>query len=248
MGSISNLFIKTQRKIPMVEVDSLNLVKFSGIENDINSSKFSPRQVLLADLQTMLDFKIKPGDFRENITIKDFDLNNLKSGTVLKIGTTAKLRITFTCEPCGYINTLNIKNAGNILGKRGMLAIVLESGNININNKVEIDNDNLFSEVPFRFSDRFNWVVSKIPEGKVMTYFTLLEAIGGANSYIRAFPALIRRGIKLGLPTYRILDSKGNFITHVQDQSELLLSEGINISELEINLKKYLWNPQDLYL
>lgn len=231
----------------MKEFIEIGLIK-AGIEGDINSSTLSPRQVLLADEQTMHGFGIKAGDFRENITTRDFDLNNLKSGTVLSIGENAKIRITFTCEPCSYINTLNIKNAGNILGKRGMLGCVIQAGIIKQGDIIEIDTKVRYSEVPFKFSERFNWVMEKIPEGKVATYATLLESIGGSTSYMRAFPALIKRAIKLGLPGHRILDSQFELIKHVENQLVLLKAEGVEIDSSKTNLEKYIWDASNLYL
>lgn len=248
MGKVTNLFIKSERKGEMISSDMLELHENYGIAQDINANKISPRQVLLVDLRSLKSFGLEAGKFRENITVDDFDLNSVTSGQVIRIGENVVLRVNFTCEVCGYITTLGVnKYPEPVLGQRGMLATVLKGGVIRTGDTVQLDTNLRFKEIPFRFRDRLLWVVNQIPSGKIVNYFTLLEAVGGSKSYLRAFPNILSRAENL--PIHRVVNSKGELLTFIPDQKSLLEKEGIEFQDDQIiDIEKKHWDAEGLYL
>jgi len=245
ISEVAGLQLKPEKKGIMQVRSSLNLVERHGIDGDFNAGERRPRQVLLAEEETLQEFGLNHGDLRENIVTRDFDLNNIPSGTVLRIGDTARVRITFTCEVCSYIGTLSIDRPASIIGKRGMLGVILQGGEIRPGDEIS-DEGVLFPEVPSNFSNRFKWVVSQIPEGNVATYASLLDTIGCSSAYMRSFPGQIRK-YKDEVPVHRILNTDGLLIEHVPKQLDYLEAEGIQVINSGVDLKRFLWDSSDLY-
>ncbi|MDQ7248002.1 MOSC domain-containing protein [Dongia sedimenti] len=84
-------------------------------------------------------FKVHPGDIGENITTRGIDLLGLPTGTVLRIGATAVLRITGLRNPCTQLDgfqqgltaaVLDRDAEGRIVRKAGVMSVVLEGGEV----------------------------------------------------------------------------------------------------------------------
>ena len=84
-------------------------------------------------------FKVHPGDIGENITTSGIDLLGLPTGTVLRIGATAVVRITGLRNPCKQLDgfqpglsaaVLDRDAAGNLVRKAGIMGVVLEGGEV----------------------------------------------------------------------------------------------------------------------
>jgi alkylated DNA nucleotide flippase Atl1 len=247
-GYVDALFSKTAKGQPMISPhnDMLNLRAGLGIEGDINADPISPRQILLVSYETMAAFRLNCGDLRENIVIRNFDLDRLPSGTLLQIGDSAVVRLTFRCEVCKYISTLPVRSIKFLEGRRGYLGIILQDGIVRPNDKVKIVFGR-FRSVPERFYDRFLWIIEQIPTGKVITYSQLLRILGGSQPYFRIIPAFIKRASSTNYPIHRIVDSKGKLIRHVHNQHALLASEGISMEDSTVNVSEYSWDVRNLY-
>ncbi len=83
-------------------------------------------------------FAIAPGDLGENITTRGLDLLALPCGARLRIGT-ALIELTGLRNPCRQLDgfrpglmqaTLGRDDSGNLIRKAGIMAIVLESGEV----------------------------------------------------------------------------------------------------------------------
>jgi MOSC domain-containing protein YiiM len=83
-------------------------------------------------------FAIAPGDLGENITTSGLDLLALPRGARLRIGT-ALIEVTGLRNPCHQLDgfrpglmqaTLGRDDSGNLIRKAGIMAIVLESGEV----------------------------------------------------------------------------------------------------------------------
>jgi MOSC domain-containing protein YiiM len=101
---------------------------------------------LLAELQ-LQDFVIGPGDIGENILTRDIDLLGLPTGTVLRIGATAEIRVTGLRNPCIQFDrfkpglmaaTLDRDPHGNLIRKAGVMAIVLTGGQVQSGDEIQI--------------------------------------------------------------------------------------------------------------
>ena len=70
-GRVISLFIKAEKGLPLskpCEGKFLLRARF-GIEGDANAGCVGPRQVLLVAMETLQEFKLQPGDLRENVVV-----------------------------------------------------------------------------------------------------------------------------------------------------------------------------------
>lgn len=88
--------------------------------------------------------------------------------------------------------------------------------------------------------------VMKIPYGKVATYGQI-ATICGNPYYARAVGnALHKNPNPQKIPCYRVVNSKGKLTENfafggLKVQSDLLISEGIEVIDGRVNLEKYQW-------
>jgi alkylated DNA nucleotide flippase Atl1 len=247
MARVTHLFKKLIKGEPITSFDSKGLICKSryGIEGDINADKFTPRQVLITCEENLRIFSIKPGDLKENIVIKGYDVDSLHSGSVIKIGE-VEIRITFNCEPCSYVETVRKGLAKDIHGKRGVLGVVLTDGEIKVGDEF-IVLEKKFDAVPFNVADRFKWFIDQIPEGKITTYTQIIKLLGLFSVYYRVIPTYIKKCSVLGSPVHRVIDSSGELILTVEDQLQKLNMEGVKVVNNKVDLEKYSWDPSDIY-
>jgi MOSC domain-containing protein YiiM len=84
-------------------------------------------------------FNVHPGDIGENITTSGIDLLGLPTGTVLRIGETAVVRITGLRNPCTQLDgfrqgltaaVLDRDAEGRVVSKAGVMSVVLQGGEV----------------------------------------------------------------------------------------------------------------------
>ncbi len=89
-------------------------------------------------------------------------------------------------------------------------------------------------------------LVKQIPRGRVLTYGALARILrlpGGARSAGRAMAATPSGK---GIPWHRVVGDYGKILIrepYASLQRKLLISEGIEIVESRLNLKRHLWTP-----
>lgn len=89
------------------------------------------RQVLLMDSETLSEFELAPGDVRENLTSRGFDLSGLQAGAEIRIGKVI-LQVTGNCAPCDQMEALRTGLRRAIDGRRGVLTTVVEGGTLRV--------------------------------------------------------------------------------------------------------------------
>jgi MOSC domain-containing protein YiiM len=137
---------------------SIRLIAGQGVEGDAHSGetvkhrsrvRVDPtqpnlRQVHLvhAELHDELaaaGFKVHPGDIGENITTRGIDLLGLPTGSLLRIGATAVIRITGLRNPCTQLDkfqqgltaaVLDRDAEGRVVRKAGVMSVVLAGGEV----------------------------------------------------------------------------------------------------------------------
>ena len=101
---------------------------------------------LLAELETH-GFVIGPGDIGENILTRGLDLLGLPTGTVLRIGPSAEIRVTGLRNPCRQLDrfkpglmaaTLGRDAGGNLVRKAGVMAVVVTTGEVRRNDPIAV--------------------------------------------------------------------------------------------------------------
>lgn len=180
-----HLLLKPANGAPMERRNVLDLDPLAGV---VGGARCPPlRQVLLLSSADACAFGTIPGDFREN-AIVDFDaLNELPSGTELRIGA-ARVRLTFHCEPCSRVAGFGRPSA--LLHRRGYLGSVSGGGSIRVGDAVEVLGRR-FPEIPYSVSDRLAWYLAQGADP--IDAAALLWELGLSRGYARALPALLKR-------------------------------------------------------
>ncbi len=136
-GTIVGLFIAPGKGVPLQARQSATAITGVGLEGDWHARPESKRQVLLMDEETLSEFGLPPGRIRENITTRGIDLKSLERGTHLRVGN-AIFEITLPCTPCEFIDEIRPGLREKMIGQRGMLARVVQGGEIKIGDVVEV--------------------------------------------------------------------------------------------------------------
>ena len=147
--------------------DGIVLVVGLGVEGDVHAgktvkhrsrlAKFADhpnlRQLHLihAELHDELragGFDLAPGQMGENVTTRGVDLLGLPTGTKLRLGDEAVVEVTGLRNPCGQLDkiqpglmkaTLDRNQAGNLIRKAGIMAIVLAGGTVRSGDPIAIE-------------------------------------------------------------------------------------------------------------
>lgn len=162
-----------------------------GLANDLHADPRSPRQVLLASRVAYDSLALPPGSLRENLLL-DLDTACMASGTVLRIGGEASLRLSFQCEACGSLDRHASGLARAIGARRGVLARVLAGGEIRVGDPILMLEERL-PALSEDWRERVARVLEAVPAGRVIGYADLAHVAGVQSSYCRAFPRLLAR-------------------------------------------------------
>jgi MOSC domain-containing protein YiiM len=94
-------------------------------------------------------FSVAPGELGENVTTQGIDLLGLPRGARLRLGKAALLELTGLRNPCFQIDdnvapgamaaTLELAADGSVVRKAGVMAIVLEGGEVRAGDAVRVE-------------------------------------------------------------------------------------------------------------
>jgi MOSC domain-containing protein YiiM len=136
-GTITNLQICAARGEAMQSKSSVRAIADLGLEGDSHAKKGSARQVLFMDEETIEEFGLSVGQVRENITTRGVALHSLAIGTRLRMGD-AVFELTKDCTPCEFIEDIRPGLRDKMEGHRGMLARVIQGGELKVGDTVEV--------------------------------------------------------------------------------------------------------------
>ena len=138
-GAITNLHIARVKGTLSDPVQEATALSGLGLEGDRSAYEGSLRQVLFMDKETLDEFGLAPGQIKENITVTGLDLSETKAGQVFFIGDDVTMEIVGDCEPCGKMDAIQPGLMVKIDGRRGMLAKVINGGNIKVGDPVRLE-------------------------------------------------------------------------------------------------------------
>ena len=95
------------------------------------------REVLFVSKEHLASVDVDPGAIRENITVEGDDVEKWPIGQRVRVGG-AEFEITMVCDPCHRMDELRDGLRAELQGKRGMLARVVESGEIAVGDEVTL--------------------------------------------------------------------------------------------------------------
>lgn len=94
--------------------------------------------MLFASLEHLDSVGVEPGATRENLTVEGADVQAWPIGQRVRVGDEAVFEITMVCDPCQRMDDLREGLRAEIDGKRGMLARIVESGEVAVGDSVEL--------------------------------------------------------------------------------------------------------------
>ena len=95
------------------------------------------REVLFVSKEHLDSVGVDPGAIRENLTVEGDDVEQWPIGQRVRAGG-ALFEVTMVCDPCQRMDDLRQGLRAELDGKRGMLARVVEGGEVAVGDDVEL--------------------------------------------------------------------------------------------------------------
>jgi molybdopterin adenylyltransferase len=95
------------------------------------------REVLFVSKEHLDTVGVDPGAIRENLTVEGDDVEQWPIGQRVRAGA-AVFEITMVCDPCHRMDELRQGLRAELQGKRGMLARVVEGGEVAVGDEIEL--------------------------------------------------------------------------------------------------------------
>ena len=95
------------------------------------------REVLFVSKEHLDSVGVEPGAIRENLTVEGDDVEQWPIGQRVRAGQ-AVFEITMVCDPCHRMDELRLGLRAELQGKRGMLARVVETGEVAVGDEIEL--------------------------------------------------------------------------------------------------------------
>ena len=96
------------------------------------------REVLFVSAEHLDSVGVEPGAIRENLTVTGTDVEQWPIGQRVRVGDEAVFEITMVCDPCHRMDELRQGLRAELEGRRGMLARIVESGEVAVGDPVEL--------------------------------------------------------------------------------------------------------------
>ena len=138
-GTIVNIHIARIKETPSDPVQQATAISGMGLEGDRSCRANNPRQVLVMDKETLDELRLEPGNIKENITTTGLDLSQAQVGQVFFMGDQVTMEIVGPCEPCGKMDAIRPGLKGDLDGRRGMLATVINGGPLRVGDPIRIE-------------------------------------------------------------------------------------------------------------
>ena len=138
MATITGIWTSPARNSGRMERhDRVRALADHGLEGCAHARPGGKRQVLFASNEHLEAVGVEPGRIRENFTVDDGDVQAWPVGQRLRAGT-AVFEVTMVCDPCERMDAIRPGLRGELEGRRGMLARVLEDGEVALGDPLEL--------------------------------------------------------------------------------------------------------------
>ena len=137
MATVSGLFTSPEKGSGVsAGHEQVTAVAGHGFEGCAHAGR-PKRQVLFVSRRHLDALGLEPGVIRENLTIDGVDVHDWRVGQQVRAGG-AVFEITMVCDPCHKMDALREGLRAELEGRRGMLAVVVEGGEIAVGDPVEL--------------------------------------------------------------------------------------------------------------
>ncbi len=137
MATVAGLFTSPARKSGVsTSHERVSAVAGHGFEGCAHASP-PKREVLFVSQEHLDDVGVAPGAIRENVTVAGADVQTWPVGQRVRAGD-AVFEITMVCDPCHRMDELRDGLRAQLDGKRGMLARVVEGGEVAVGDELSL--------------------------------------------------------------------------------------------------------------
>jgi MOSC domain-containing protein YiiM len=137
MATVVGVFTSPARKSGRSDVhERRRAIAGQGFEGCAHANP-PRREVLFVSKEHLDSVDVEPGAIRENITVDGDDVQKWPIGQRVRAGE-AEFEITMVCDPCHRMDELRDGLRAELDGKRGMLARVVESGEVAVGDDVTL--------------------------------------------------------------------------------------------------------------
>ena len=138
MATISGVWLSPGKKSGRMDgVERANAIAGHGLEGCAHARPGTKREVLFASAEHLRAVGVEPGAIRENLTVEGDNVHEWPIGQRVRAGG-ATFEITMECDPCYRMDELRPGLRAELEGRRGMLARVVEGGEVARGDQVEL--------------------------------------------------------------------------------------------------------------
>jgi MOSC domain-containing protein YiiM len=138
MATISGIWTSPGRKSGRsVGHERRRAIAGEGLEGCAHANP-PKREVLFVSAEHLRAVDVEPGSIRENLTVEGDDVEQWPIGQRVRVGEQAVFEITMVCDPCHRMDELRNGLRAELEGRRGMLARIVESGEVAVGDPVEL--------------------------------------------------------------------------------------------------------------
>jgi MOSC domain-containing protein YiiM len=135
MATVAGLFTSPGRKSGVSTAhERVRAVAGHGFEGCAHANP-PKREVLFVSRDHLDGLDLAPGAIRENVTVAGADVQQWPVGQRVRAGE-ALFEITMVCDPCHRMDELRPGLRSRLDGKRGMLARVVEGGDVAVGDEL----------------------------------------------------------------------------------------------------------------
>jgi MOSC domain-containing protein YiiM len=138
MATIAGVWTSPARKSGRMDAhERVRALADHGLEGCAHARPGNKRQVLFASSEHLEAVGVEPGRIRENFTVEGGDVQEWPVGQLVRVGG-ALFEVTMVCDPCERMDEIRPGLRRELDGRRGMLARVLEEGEVALGDSLEL--------------------------------------------------------------------------------------------------------------
>ena len=136
MATVAGIWVSPARRSDMTPLERVQAIAGHGLEGCAHARP-PKREVLFASAEHLAAVGVEPGRIRENLTVDGADVQRWPLGQRVQAGG-AVFEITIVCDPCSRMDDLRPGLRAELEGRRGMLARVVESGEVVVGDEIRL--------------------------------------------------------------------------------------------------------------
>jgi MOSC domain-containing protein YiiM len=138
VATVGNVWVSPAKNSGRMDArDTTLAIAGRGLEGCAHARPGTKREVLFVSRQHLDALDLEPGRIRENFTVEGADVHEWPIGQQVRVGD-ALFEITMVCDPCERMEAIRPGLQEALDGRRGMLARVLETGDVAAGDVIEL--------------------------------------------------------------------------------------------------------------